>query len=286
MNDLQKIEQEKSVLRWGGLSAMLGVILFLVAIVAAMILVGDDPPTLVESVTRFPDVKTYRVIENLAYLLGLVLQVPLFLALYRALQKTSLAPALFGAALGILGLVALVVSTTPHVAHARLADLYNAPGATPADQATIALMWQVVWGMIDVMVYIGFFVIPLGLFALGAAMFSAPAFGKGYGWLTIVLGAIGFAAAMYQMVDTASMAAFGSYLAYIVFYLVLGWKLFSLSRGSSEVLESQMGQPLAMTPVSPRRSFIGTTFPGRQAFRMTSPFVRSPTASRTKAFPN
>lgn len=144
MNSLQKIEQEKSVLRWGGLSAMLGVILFLVAIVAAMVLVGDDPPTLAESVTRFPEVKMFRVIENLTYLLGLVLQVPLFLALYRALRKTSLAPALFGSALGILGLCALVVSTTPHVAHARLADLYNAPGATPADQATIALMWQVV----------------------------------------------------------------------------------------------------------------------------------------------
>lgn len=96
--------------------------------------------------------------------------------------------------------------------------------------------------MIDMMVYIGFFVIPLGLFALGAAMLSAPAFGKGYGWLTMVLGAIGFAAAPYQMDDTASMASFGSYLAYIVFYLVLGWKLYSLSRGPSEVLEELMVQ--------------------------------------------
>ena len=182
--------------------------------------------------TRFPEVKLYRVIENLSYLLGLVLQVPLFLALYRALRKTSLAPALFGSALGILGLGALVVSTTPHVAHARLADLYTAPGTTPADQAIIALMWQGVWGMIDLMVYIGFFVIPLGIFALGAAMLSAPAFGKSYGWLTIVLATIGFAAALYQMIDTASMAAFGSYLAYIVFYLVLGWKLYSLSQGA------------------------------------------------------
>ena len=250
MNNSQKMEQERSVLRWGGLSGLLGVVLFLVAIVAAMVLVGDEPPTLAESVTRFPEVKMFRIVENLSYLLGLVLQVPLFLALYRALRKTSPAPALFGAALGLLGLCALVVSTTPHVAQARLVDLYNAPGATPADQATIALMWQGVWGTIDVMVYIGFFVIPLGLFALGAAMLSAPAFGKGYGWLTMVLGAIGFAAAMYQMVDTASMASFGSYLAYIVFYLVLGWKLYSLSRGPSEVLESQMVQPPSMTPTS------------------------------------
>lgn len=141
MDSSQKIEQEKGVLRWGGLSAMLGVILFLVAIVASMVFVGSDSPTLAESVTRFPDVKMFRVIENLTYLLGFVLQVPLFLTLYRALRKTSLAPALFGSAICILGHVALMVLTTPHVAHARLADLYNAPGATPADQATIALMW-------------------------------------------------------------------------------------------------------------------------------------------------
>lgn len=240
MSDLQRIEQVRSVLRWGGLSGMLGVIFFLVAMVAAIVLVGDDPPTLAETVLRFPEVKMFRVVENLSYLLGIVLQVPLFLALYRALRKTSLAPALFGSALGILGLGALLVSTTPHVAHTRLADLYNAPGATPADQATIALMWQVVWAMIDVMVYIGFLVIPLGIFLLGAAMLVAPAFGKGYGGLSMVLGAIGFAAALYQMVAIASMASFGSYLAYIIFYLVLGWKLFSLSRGPSEVLEKQV----------------------------------------------
>ena len=250
MKNLQMIEQEKSVLRWGGLAGMLGVVFFLVAIFAAMILVRDDPPTLAESVTRFPDVKMARIVENLSYLMGLVLQVPLFLALYWALRKTSLAPALFGSALGILGLGALVVSTTPHVAHARLADLYNAPGVTPADQAAIALMWQVVWGMIEVMVYIGFFVIPLGLFALGVAMLRAPAFGKGYGGLSMVLGAIGFAAALYQMIDTASMASFGSYLAYIVFYLVLGWKLYSLSRAPSEVVESQMVQPSSMEAMS------------------------------------
>lgn len=251
MENLEQITQEKSVLRWGGLSAMLGGILFLVAMVVAMVLVGDDPPTLAESVTRFPSVKMFRVIENLSYLLALVLQVPLFLALYRALRKTSLAPALFGSAFGILGLVALVVSTTPHVAHSRLADLYNRPEMTLSDQATIALMWQGVWGMIDLMVYIGFFVIPLGILALGAAMLSAPAFGKGYGWLTMALGAIGLTAATYQMIDTASMASFGSYLAYIVFYFVLGWKLYRLSRGPAEVVKRQMVQSPSMTPASP-----------------------------------
>lgn len=250
MNNSQAIEQEKSVLRWGGLSGILGVIFLLVAVFAALVWVGESPPTLAELVTRFPNVKIARVVENLSYLMGLVLQVPLFLALHHALRKTSLAPALFGSALGILGLCALVVSTTPHVAHAQLADLYNSAGMTPADQAAIALMWQLVWGVIEMMVYIGFFVIPLGIFILGAGMLRAPAFGRVYGWLSMVLGTIGFAAALYQMVDTASMAGFGSYLSYIVFYLVLGWKLYSLSRKPSEGMARQMIPTSAMTPVS------------------------------------
>ncbi|MEE9173113.1 MAG: hypothetical protein V3U41_09470 [candidate division NC10 bacterium] len=42
---------------------------------------------------------------NSPYLVALILEVTLFLALYRALRGTSLAPALFGSVLGILGLV-------------------------------------------------------------------------------------------------------------------------------------------------------------------------------------
>ena len=245
-----QIEQERSVLRWGGLSGLLGVILFIVAIVYSMIFMGADPPNLVGWVTQFPDVKMIRVVENLSYLLGLVLQVPLFLALFMALRKTSLAPALFGSALGILGLGALVVSTTPHVAHAKLSGLYNAAGVTAADQASIVLMWQAVWGLNDVMVYIGFFVVPLGIFALGAAMLSAPNFGRGLGGLSMGLALVGFAAATYQMVDTASMASFGSYLAYIVFYLVMGWKLVRLSSSPQDV-SSPETPPLSSKEATP-----------------------------------
>ena len=234
MNDLQKMEQEKNVLRWGGLAGMLGGILFI--LVWVVVIAGpvgmEDPADLAGWVTRFPDIKAARVVENVMYLMALILEVPLFLALYRALRRTSLAPALFGSVLGILGLVAMVVSTTPHVAHAPLSDLYHASGATPADQATLALLWQAIWGIFDAMLYVGFFVVPTGLIALGVAMFGAPAFGKGFGGVSVVLGVVGLVAAVLQMVDPSSMIGALSYFACLIFYFVLGWKVYSLSRAS------------------------------------------------------
>jgi hypothetical protein len=232
MNNLQEMEQEKTVLRWGGLAGMLGVIFFILVWVVVGVFVPPDPADLAGWVTRFPDIKGTRVVENGIYLVALILEVPLFLALYRALRKTSLAPALFGSVLGIVGLVVMVVSTTPHVAHAPLSDLYHAPGATPADQATLALLWQAIRGINDSMLYVGFFVVPIALILLGVAMLGAPAFGKGFGGVSVVLGVLGLIAAVLQMVDPASMTGAGSYFACLIFYLVLGWKLYSLSRAS------------------------------------------------------
>ncbi len=233
MNDLQKME-EKSVLRWGGLAGMLGGILLILTWV--VILAGpvgmEDPADLAGWVTRFPDIRVARVVENGIYLVALILEVMLFLALYRALRRTSLAPALFGSVLGILGLAVFMVGSLPHVAHAPLSDLYHAPGATPVDQATLALIWQATWGIFDAMLYVGFFVVPIGLLALGIAMLGTPTFGKVFGWMSVVLGVVGLVAAILQMVDPSSMIGAGSYFACLIFYLVLGWKVYSLSRAS------------------------------------------------------
>jgi hypothetical protein len=231
MNDLQKMEQEKSVLRWGGLAGMLGGILFVLTwvVVIAGPVGMEDPADLAGWVTRFPDIRAARIVENGLYLVALILEVTLFLALYRALRRTSLAPALFGSVLGILGLAAMVVSTTPHVAHAPLSDLYHAPGATPEDQATLALVWQATWGIFDAMLYVGFFVVPIGLIALGVGMLGSPAFGKGFGGVSVALGVVGLVAAVLQMVDPSSMTGAGSYFACLIFYFVLGWKAYSLS---------------------------------------------------------
>ncbi len=232
MNNLQMMEQEKSVLRWGGLAGMLGGILSITTFV--VVLAGpvgiEDPADLAGWVTRFPDIMAARVVENGIMLVALILGVALFLALYRAVRGTSLAPALFGSVLGIVGLAVFMVGALPHVAHAPLSDLYLAPGATPEDQATLALLWQAIWGIFDAMLYVAFFVVTIGIIALGVAMLGTPAFGKGFGGLSMVLGLVGLVAAALQIVDPSSMIGAGSFFAIVIFYFVMGWKVYSLSR--------------------------------------------------------
>jgi hypothetical protein len=121
-----------------------------------------------------------------------------------------------------------------HVAHAPLSDLYLAPGATPGDQATLALLWQATWGIFDAMLAVGFFVVTIGLIALGMAMLGTPAFGKGFGGVSVVLGVVGLVAAAFFIVDPSSMIGAGSFFAIVIFYFVLGWKVYSLSRARRE----------------------------------------------------
>jgi hypothetical protein len=232
MSESQMSKQERSVLRWGGLAGILGSIIFIIAMVFANVFVGPDPKNLAEWVSRFPDIQFARVIENGVYLVALLLEIPLFLAVFWALRKTSLAPALFGSVLGIAGLVSMIVSATPHVAHAPLSELYHASGASPETQATIAIVWQATWGVFDAPLYVGFFVVMIGLILLGAAMFGSPAFGKGLSWMSVLLGAVGFVGAVLQMIDPASFVGVLSYCSFIIFFFVMGRKIHSLSKVS------------------------------------------------------
>jgi len=159
------------------------------------------------------------------------LWVPSFLALYRALRRESLAPALFGSVLGVLGLVVMMAEALPHVAQIPISDLYHAPGATPEEQATLVFLWQATMGIIEAMLVTGLMLVPIGLICLGVAMLRAPAFGKGFGAASMVLGALGFGGGSLMFVDPASVLGpvFGLFTL-IIFHFVLGWKVYRLSR--------------------------------------------------------
>ena len=224
------MEEEQSVLRWGGLAGILGAIIFIAVFVVVIAFVGADPAEPEGSVMRFPDIRAARTVEDSLYLVVLILWIAHFLALYRALRGTSLAPSLFGSVLGIVGLGVLATGALPHVATAPISDLYHAPGATPEDQATLVLMWQATEGIFDALFGVGLLLVPIGFIALGVAMLGAPAFGTGLSGVSVVLGVVGVVAASVLLVDPLSLSAFVGVLALIVFHLVVGWKLYSLSR--------------------------------------------------------
>jgi hypothetical protein len=224
------MEEEKSILRWGGLAGILGSIVFVLVFIIVIVFVGADPAEPEGEVMRFTDIRAARTVEDGLYLVVLILWVAHFLALYRALRGTSLAPALFGSVLGIVGLGVLAAGALPHVATAPISDLYHAPGATPEDKATLVLMWQATEGIFDALFGVGLLLVPVGFVALGVAMFGAPSFGKGFGGVSVVLGVIGVVAASVLLVDPLSPSSFVGVLSLIAFHLILGWRLYSLSR--------------------------------------------------------
>jgi hypothetical protein len=227
---VKAMDEEKSVLRWGGLAGILGGIIFIVVFVVVIVFVGADPAEPEGEVLRFPEIRAARTVEDGLYLVVLVLWVTHFLALYRALRGMSLAPALFGSVLGIVGLGVLAAGALPHVASIPISDLYHAPGGSPQEQATLVLMWQATEGIFDALFGVGLLLVPIGFIALGVAMLGTPTFGKGFGGVSVALGVVGVVAASVLLVDPLSPSAFVGVLALIVFHLVLGWNIYSLSR--------------------------------------------------------
>jgi hypothetical protein len=51
------MEEEKSVLRWGGLAGILGGIIFILVFIIVIVFVGPDPTEPEAEVMRFPDIR-------------------------------------------------------------------------------------------------------------------------------------------------------------------------------------------------------------------------------------
>lgn len=230
MSDSIPTSRDARVLKWGGRSGILGSVMFILAMAFVMVFIGpEDPDTLVEWVERFPEIQRLRVVENFLYLAGLLFQIPLYLALFWSLKKDNLAPALFGCVIAVVGLIPMIASSTPHVAHAPLSEIYHSGVVTAEAQDAISVMWQGTWGLFNAPLYIGFTVVPIGIILFGVAMSGSPSYGGVLKWLSIVMGAVGLVGAVLQMIDHASPAGIVSYLCLIVFGFAAGGKLRRLS---------------------------------------------------------
>jgi len=229
MNDLQKTDDEKSVLRWGGLAGMLGGIVFIIMMITLLVLVPDPFAGPEELLMRFPDERATTYLGESLYVVAFILSVTLFLALYRALRGTSLAPALFGTGLAFLGFAALAAGALPNVAFAPIADLYHAPGATPGEQTALIPLWQATQGIFYETDTVGFLLLSIGLIVLGVGMLRAPDFGMGFGGVSVLMGVVGVVGIYVIGLGSLSFAAV-VIPTNIIFPLLFGWKVYRLSR--------------------------------------------------------
>jgi hypothetical protein len=231
----QVMADERSVLRWGGLASVIGGALFLLVFAIVITFAGPDPVGPDGPIIKFPEIRAVRTVEDGLYLCALVLWVPLYLALYRAMRRTRFAPALFGSALSILGLGVLAAGALPHIVSVRLSDLYHATDASADDRAGLVLAWQATQGLFDALLLAGLLVMAMGIIVLGSAMRGSRDVGKGIGTVSVVLGAVALIAGSAVLVDPLSLFAALGVFALIAFHLILGWKVYRLSKAATDL---------------------------------------------------
>lgn len=229
LHPAQRHHEDSSISRWGGLAGIGGSVLLVVVFAIVGILAGPEPAGPAGPISRFPEIRVARTLENGLYLAVLVLWVPLALALFCSLRRSRPAAALFGSALNIFGLTVLAAGAIPHVVTSRLSDLYHADGATPDEQATLVFLWQANQAMFDALLLVGLMIMPVGIILLGLAMRRDPAFGKFAGNVSVALGVVGLAAATVMLVDPLSPVAALGVFALLGFHLIAGWKTYRLS---------------------------------------------------------
>jgi hypothetical protein len=225
------MENEKIVLRWGGLAGILAFITFIVDMpIYAFIDPASSPLFTPEGLMRFPDVRLALVANTILMMMVAIFSIALILALYTILRATGLAPALFGSVLGVIGYVLIALGdASTFVSFVPLSDLYHTPTVTPDAQATVVLLWEATRGITNTFFFVGIFFLMIGFMVLGVAMLGAPAFGRRFGGVSIVLGVVGTVGAIASLFVFEAIGVM--FLADLIFLPLFGWKVYSLSRG-------------------------------------------------------
>ena len=220
------MENEKSVLRWGGRAGLLA---FIVWILEMPVYVYVDP-FITGGLMRFPDVKVALAISTILCMTTAFLSIAFILVLYRILRGTSQALALYGSVLSIIGLIGVALSdAATFYAFAPLSDLYHAPAATNEAQATVVLLWKATQGITYTFTFVGSLFLMIGFIALGIAMFRAPVFSRRLGWVSIILGVLGGVGVVASLFVFEAIGIM--FIADLIFLLLFGRKVYSLSKG-------------------------------------------------------
>ncbi|HLM90715.1 MAG TPA: DUF4386 family protein [Thermoplasmata archaeon] len=224
------MDQEKSVLQWGGIAGLVAAVIFIVSIIYQVVFIGTSTTASgATPVINFPGLRTQIIVGQTLFLVGTVLLMPLFLALFFALRRSSLAPAMFGTIVSFLGIAVLGVESEPNVAMAPISDQYHAAGATAAQQAAAVQVWQATQGMFNQFDTCAYIFLSIGFILLAVAIFGVPAMGKVLGGLSAAIGVVGLVSVALFAVTSATFAI-PAFLTFVIFPILIGWKVYSLSR--------------------------------------------------------
>ena len=220
------MENEKSILRWGRLADIMAFILWIVE----MPLYGSIDPFVPEGLMRFADNRAALGLSTILMMTIAILSIALVLALYRALRPTNLKFALYGSVLGVTGyIVTALGDASTFFAFAPISNLNQAPAMTPETQATVVLLWQTTKGITSTFFFVGSLFMTLSFIILGVAMLRAPAFGRRFGGVSIVLGVIGIVgvvASLFLTGETGMQVMGIAAFTNIIFLPLFGWKVY------------------------------------------------------------
>ncbi|WP_017597506.1 hypothetical protein [Nocardiopsis lucentensis] len=220
---------DRNLLRWGGLTALAGSAVFVAVLILVILHIGPEPDGPEGPISRFPEIRAARTVENGLYLAVMLLWAPLSVALHRGLRGARAAFARFGSVLNLMGLAVLAAGALPHVVAVHLSDRYHATDATVGERETLVLLWQATQGLFDAILLAGLLMTPIGVILIGFAMNRGPGFGRMVGGLSVGLGTVGLAAATVMLIDPLSPLAAVTVLTLIAFHLLAGWRAYRLS---------------------------------------------------------
>ncbi len=240
----KKMSENRSVLRWGGLAGLLSAgmtVLSLLTILAISqpLFVSVQPEDTCgpscyvgASLPDFPASRAALMTHHAFYVLTIMLIAILVVSLYRLLSResSSIAPALSGFAIGLLGLAMLATGGMVSISFAHLSDVYHT--SNPQDQATLVLVSHAVQAVFNETDVMGGIMLSGGFILFGVAMLRNPSFGKRLGVVAMVLGLAAIAGIAFRSIGQDNPDNPFFIIVVLVLPLILGLKLYMLSRSS------------------------------------------------------
>ena len=214
-------EMDTSVLRVGGWAGILAGIMLILSLITFFLQI--PPPGLEQALTSFLENRTALTVAIDLFLVGLLLFLVFFAALYLSLREPSRVFARIGLGSGVLAAVLGIVTLGGFLLAANaFSELYEA--ATVSDRPVVVAAYAAVVSLLQAPNAASFLFAGLALVAVGLAMRGSQDFSEGLVWLSVVLGII------VVLFTFLSLAAPVAIIALAVFFLVYGWKVYSLSR--------------------------------------------------------